>query len=83
MSPVGISIKELHEKTGELVRQAAESRNPVEVTDRGKVIAVLGSPRLLKTKRPKRGLPPAYLDFVKTLPRTDVIQYLDELRGDR
>jgi prevent-host-death family protein len=79
-----ISIKELHEKTGELVRQAALARNPVEVTDRGKVIAVLGSPKLIKAgKRIKRGLPQAYVAFIKTLPRTDVMRYLDELRGDR
>jgi hypothetical protein len=29
---------------------------------------------------PKRGLPQEYLDFVKTLPRTDVMRYLDEER---
>jgi hypothetical protein len=78
---VNITIKELHEKTGELVRAAGEARRPVGVTDRGKVVAVLGSPKLIKAgKRPKRGLPQAYLDFVKTLPRTDVMQYLDQER---
>jgi hypothetical protein len=80
VSLVEISIKDLHEKTGELVRQAALARNPVEVTDRGKVIAVLGSPKLIKPKAIKRGLPGEYLAFVKKLPRTDVMRYLDELR---
>jgi antitoxin (DNA-binding transcriptional repressor) of toxin-antitoxin stability system len=84
VSLVEISIKDLHEKTGELVRQAALARNPVKVTDRGKVIAVLGSPKLIKAaKGIKRGLPGEYLAFVKTLPRTEVMQYLDELRGER
>jgi hypothetical protein len=79
---VEISIKELHARTGQLVRQAAALRHGgCKVTDRGKVIAVLGSPELMRNaKRPKRGLPEDYLAFVKTLPRTDVMQYLDELR---
>ena len=82
MKPDGISIKELHEKTGELVREAGEARTPVPVTDRGKIVAVLGSPKLVKAgKWPKRGLPQEYRDFVNTLPRTDVMQYLDEERG--
>jgi hypothetical protein len=81
MRPDGISIKELHEKTGELVREAGEARIPVPVTDRGKIVAVLGSPKLVKAgKRPKRGLPQEYRDFVKTLPRTDVMRYMDEER---
>jgi antitoxin (DNA-binding transcriptional repressor) of toxin-antitoxin stability system len=76
-----VTIKELHEKTGELVRQIGEALVPVPVTDRGKVVAVLASPKLVKAgKRLKRGLPADYLAFVKTLPRTDVMQYLDELR---
>ena len=63
------------------MRQAGEALGPVAVTDHGKVVAVLGSPKLIKTgKRPKRGLPKSYLAFVKTLPRTDVMQYLDEER---
>jgi hypothetical protein len=80
----GISIKELHEKTGELVRQAGEARSPVPVTDRGKIVAVLGPPKLIKAgKRIKRSLPQSYLDFVKTLPLTNLIKDLDEVRGDR
>jgi hypothetical protein len=84
MKKDGISIKELHEKTGELVRQAGEARSPVPVTDRGKIVAALGSPKLINAeKRVKRWLPPSYLDFIKTLPRTDVIKDLNEVRGDR
>ncbi len=83
MKKDGISIKELHEKTGELVRQAGRARSPVPVTDRGKIVAVLGSPKLIKAeKRGTRSLPQSYLDFIKTLPRTDVIKDLDEVRAD-
>jgi prevent-host-death family protein len=76
---MNISIKELHEKTGELVRQAAQAKNPVQVTDRGRVVAVIASPALAR-KRIKRGLPKDFLAFIKSLPRTDVMQYLDEER---
>jgi hypothetical protein len=78
-----ISIKELHEKTGELVRQAGPARSPVPVTDRGKIVAVPGSPKLIKAeKRGTRSMPPSYLDLIETLTRTDVIKDLDEVRGD-
>jgi hypothetical protein len=80
----GISIKELHEKTGELVREAGEARTPVPVTDRGKIVAVLGSPKLLKTgKRVKRKLPDDFLAFVKSLPQGDVQADVDIVKGDR
>ena len=39
-----VSIRELHEKTGELVRRAGASVRPVPVTDRGEVVAVLVGP---------------------------------------
>jgi antitoxin (DNA-binding transcriptional repressor) of toxin-antitoxin stability system len=78
-----ITIKELHEKTGELVRQAGESRDPVSVTDRGKIVAVLGSPKLIKSKRVKRGLPKQFLAFIKSLPPGNVQEDMDEVRGDR
>lgn len=37
-----VSIRELHTRTGEIVRRAAGE--PIEVTDRGRVVAVLQSP---------------------------------------
>ena len=77
-----ISIKELHEKTGELVRQAAQAKNPVQVTDRGKVVAVIGSPALVR-KRIKRGLPKDFLRFVKSLPDGDVQEDMDAVKGER
>jgi prevent-host-death family protein len=81
---MSVSIKELHEKTGELVRQAASAKHPVQVTDRGKVIAIIGSPKLLNSvKRPKRELPPEFLAFIKTLPRGDLQAEMDAFKGDR
>lgn len=37
-----VSIRELHERTGALVREAA--RSPVRITDRGRPVAILQSP---------------------------------------
>jgi|GEM_PF-898776 len=37
-----VSIRELHDRTGVLVREAAAS--PIRVTDRGRIIAVLQAP---------------------------------------
>jgi len=77
-----ITIKELHEKTGELVRQAAQAHKPVPVTDRGKVVAMLVAPKLVKaTRRIRRVLPKDYLAMMANLPRTDVVvKYLQEER---
>jgi prevent-host-death family protein len=81
---MSVSIKELHEKTGELVRQAALAKTPVQVTDRGRVVAVIGSPKLLNlAKRPKRELSQEFLAFIKGLPRGDVQADMDAVKGDR
>jgi prevent-host-death family protein len=81
---MNVSIKELHEKTGELVRRAASARIPVQVTDRGKVIAVIGSPKLLNSaRRPKRELSQKFLAFIKSLPCGDVQADMDAVKGDR
>ena len=39
--PRRISIRELHERTGALVREAAAARDVVVVTDRGRPVATL------------------------------------------
>ena len=80
-----ISIRELHEKTGELVRRAGASRTPFDVTDRGEVVAVLASPNTLPPrKRPKRVLLPGYK---KLLPEgslsADILESLDAIRDER
>lgn len=79
-----ISIKELHANTGEQVRQAGQSRRPVAVTDRGKVVAVLVGPSFLnQKKRLRRVLPKDYLALLGKTPITDVQEDLDAVRGER
>lgn len=58
-----ISIRELHQRTGTLVREAA--KHPVRVTDRGRVIAVIQAP----TARRQLGVPlPDRETWIATLP---------------
>ena len=80
-----ISIRELHEKTGELVRRAGASHRPLPVTDHGKVVAVLVAPTAVPLrKRPKRVILPEYRKLIlDTLPKGDVLEDLDAVRGDR
>ena len=66
------------------MKPGSSARIPVQVTDRGKIVAVLGSPKLFNcTKRPKRGLPKEYLEFIQTLPRTDLVKELKEEHSKR
>ncbi|HYY27860.1 MAG TPA: hypothetical protein VE860_07950 [Chthoniobacterales bacterium] len=80
-----ISIRELHERTGELVRQAGASRLPMTVTDRGKVVALLVSPDAIPLgKRPKQVLLPDYVKLILNGPKSgDVLKDLEAVRGDR
>ena len=80
-----ISIRELHEKTGELVRRAGASHRPLPVTDHGKVVAVLVAPTAVPLrKRPKRVILPEYRKLIlDTLPKGDDLEDLDAVRGDR
>ncbi len=55
-----ISIKQLHQTTGEHVRRAARSNAPIAITDRGRPVAVLAKPALLRSRRPGRTLLPEY-----------------------
>jgi len=78
-----ISIKELHETTGECVRRAGASRSPVIVTDHGKPIAVLANPSLLKPKRRKRVLLPEFKALMAQPYPGNSLDDLDAVRGDR
>jgi prevent-host-death family protein len=80
---LSISIKELHQTTGECVRRAGASRSPVIVTDHGKPVAVLASPSLLKPKRRKRALLPEYKALMAKTPGNDLMDDLNAVRGDR
>ncbi|WP_404423046.1 hypothetical protein [Nibricoccus sp. IMCC34717] len=78
-----LTIKQLHAKTGEWVRQAACSRTPLTITDRGVPIAVLANPSALKPKGRKRVLLPEYEALLRRAPSRDVLDDLDAVRGDR
>ena len=80
-----ISIRELHEKTGELVRRAGASHRPLPVTDHGEVVAVLVAPTAVPLrKRPKRVILPEYRKLILETPQKgDVLEDLDAVRGDR
>jgi hypothetical protein len=80
-----VSIRELHEKTGALVRLAGTARMPVPVTDRGEVVAVLVRPDAVPLrKRAKRVLLPEYVRLILKGPLSDdVLEDLDSVRGER
>jgi prevent-host-death family protein len=78
-----ITIKELHARTGEYVRQAGRARTPLAVTDRGKVVAALVPPNLLPARRRRRTLLPEYTAFLSRRKPSDVLRDLDAVRSDR
>ena len=78
-----ISIKQLHQTTGEYVRRAATSNTPIEVTDRGKPVAALVNPSLLVMPRRRRTLLAEYRTLLSRKPKGKVLEDLDAVRGDR
>ena len=79
-----INIRQLHDKTGELVRAAGQSPPPVHVTDRGKVVACLVSPESVPKPRRKRKLLTSYREYLKKASiNNSVLSDLDAVRGDR
>ncbi len=78
-----ISIKQLHQTTGEHVRRAAASGTAIEVTDRGRPVAVLAHPSLLVPKRRRRVLLAEYKALVARSSKGSVLADLDAVRGDR
>jgi antitoxin (DNA-binding transcriptional repressor) of toxin-antitoxin stability system len=78
-----ISIKQLHQTTGEHVRLAARSKSPIEVTDRGKPIALLARPALLVPNRRRRTLLAEYKALLSRRVSGKVLDDLDAVRGDR
>ena len=81
--PKTITIKQLHGKTGDYVREAGASRSAWVVTDRGEPVAVLGNPDLLKAVKRRRTLLPAYAVMMSRSQSTNVIDDLNAVRGDR
>ena len=78
-----ITIKELHQTTGECVRRAGASKSPVVVTDHGKPVAVLVNPSLLKPTRRKRVLLPEFKALMAKATATNSVDDLNAVRGDR
>jgi hypothetical protein len=82
-SPTVFTIKQLHDDTGPLVRRAGASRRPIPITDRGKQVAVLANPALLRPQRRNRVLLPEYEAMMAQRPGRDIQAALNEIRGDR
>ena len=82
LMPSRITIKQLHATTGEHVRRAGRARFPILITDRGRPVAVLGSPLLVKPRSRKRTLLPEFAAMMTQPPGDDIQAALDEIRGD-
>jgi prevent-host-death family protein len=79
-----VSIKELHARTGGIVRESGQSPYPVQVTDRGVPVAVLGPPELVgKPARRQRRLLPEYAALLHGECVGSVLDDLDAVRGNR
>ena len=82
--PSTATIKELHAKTGDLVRQAGASRTPLVITDRGEPVAVLANPKVIgQTRQRVTSILPEFAAFLKRGAKTDVQDDMDHVRGDR
>ena len=78
-----LTIKQLHDDTGPLVRQAGASRRPVPVTDRGQEVAVITNRSQLRPLARKRTILPEYEAMMAEAPTNDIQAALDEDRGTR
>lgn len=78
-----LTVKHLHDDTGQSVRRAGASKRPIPITDRGKLVAVLANPALVRPYRRKRVLLTEYETMLEEAPSDHVQTALDELRGDR
>jgi len=81
-----ITIKELHARTGAWVRKAGTA--PLQVTDNGKLVAVISAPDAAPVKSPrKRVLLKEYQAYLKSAgavrPGTSSGDDLDAIRGNR
>ena len=78
-----ITIKQLHDDTGALVRRAGALKRPVPITDHGQEVAVLVNRALLRPVSRKRTVLPEYEAMMAEAPRDIIQAALDEIRGDR
>ena len=78
-----MTIKELHDDTGALVRRAGASKRPIRITDRGEEVAVIANLSLLRPAGRRRTILPEYEALMAGAPGDDVRAALDEIRGER
>ncbi|MCW5549760.1 MAG: hypothetical protein KIT44_12420 [Opitutaceae bacterium] len=78
-----VTIKQLHDDTGALVRRAGALKRPVAITDRGQEVAVLVNRSLLRPAIRKRTVLPEYEAMMAEAPGDTIQAALDEIRGDR
>lgn len=83
LSTSTLTIKQLHDDTGPLIRKAGASRRPVLVTDRGQEVAVITNRSQLRPMRRKRIILPEYEAMMAEAPSDNVQAALDEDRGTR
>lgn len=78
-----VTIKQLHDDTGALVRRAGALKRPVAITDRGQEVAVLVNRSLLRPVNRARTVLPEYEAMMAGAPGDTIASALDEIRGDR
>lgn len=78
-----LTIKQLHDDTGPLIRRAGASKRPVPVTDRGEEVAVIAHRSLLRPVSRQRILLPEYQAMMAAPPRDTIEAALSEIRGNR
>ena len=78
-----LTIKQLHDDTGPLVRKAGSSRHPIPVTDRGKEVAVITNRSQLRPVARKRTVLPEYEAMMAEAPGDYIQAALDKDRGGR
>jgi prevent-host-death family protein len=76
-----MTIKQLHNHTGPLVRKAGASKRPVPITYRGEEVAVIANRSLLRPTVRKRTTSPEYEAMMAGSQGNDIQAALNENRG--
>ena len=76
-----VTIKQLHDRTKDIVRRAGKI--PLQVTDRGRLVAVLAGPSALPYRKRSRKLLDDYAALLRRKPAAGVQADVDAVRGDR